>query len=384
MLRLKRLNRLAWATTCLLASCLNTAQSQTSVQSEETAPGVKIASSYKIDTLHTGLNRPWSLAFLPDDRMLITELGGQLRLIEQGELLEKPVSGVPEVYFAGQGGLMDVMVDQNFAVNQRLFISYAHGDRRGNATRVMSAKLVNNTLQDQQVIFTASPLKATAHHYGARMAQLPDNTILLAVGDGFNYREEAQKLDNHLGKIVRFNADGSVPTDNPWVNDDKAKPEIWSIGHRNQQALLVSSTGAIYENEHGPQGGDEINQIQPGNNYGWPAITYGIDYNGASITPYTEYPGMQQPIVNWTPSIAPAGMTEYHGALFPEWNGDLFSVALKQKSVRRVRIKDGKQISDTVVFPELGQRMRDIRTGPDGALYILTDGENGTLLRITR
>ena len=375
MLKLYRSNQLILACACLLASYASTAKSELKAET---------AISYQIETLQSNLNKPWSLAFLPDNRMLITELDGRLRLIENGELLEKAISGVPEVYYAGQGGLMDVMVDHDFANNQRIFLSYAYGDRRGNATRLMSAKLVDNELQDQQVIFTASPLKTTSHHYGARMAQMADGTVLLTVGDGFNYREQAQTLDNHFGKIIRIRPDGSVPANNPWANDKNAKPEIWSMGHRNQQAILVSASGTVYENEHGPQGGDEINQILPGKNYGWPAITYGIDYNGASITPYTEYPGMEQPIVNWTPSIAPAGMTEYQGSLFPEWNGDLFCVALKQKSVRRVRIKNGKQVIDQAMFPELTQRMRDIRTGPDGALYILTDGKAGKLLRVAR
>ena len=333
------------------------------------------AKDSQIETVIEGLNFPWAVAFLPNTDMLITELDGQLRLVKNGALLEQAIRGVPDVYRAGQGGLMDVMVDRDFANNQHIYLSYAHGERGANATRLMRARLVNGALLDQQVIFTASPLKATPHHYAARMAQMADGTILLTVGDGFNYREQAQKLNNHFGKIIRIHPDGSIPNDNPYVGQSDAKPEIWSYGHRNQQAIVVSSDGTVYANEHGPQGGDEINLIQPGNNYGWPVITYGIDYNGAQITPFTQYAGMQQPLVNWTPSIAPSGMTE--------WQGDLYTVSLKQKSVRRVQLANGKLVSDQRVFPKLEVRLRDIRSGPDGALYILTDGKDGKLLRIS-
>jgi glucose/arabinose dehydrogenase len=191
-------------------------------------------------------------------------------------------------------------------------------------------------------------------------------------------------LDSYLGKIIRIQPDGEAPADNPWIGVKGALPMIWSLGHRNQQAISVAPNGKVYAHEHGPEGGDEINVIEKGNNYGWPVITYGNDYDGASITPYTEYAGMQQPFVDWTPSIAPAGMTYYTGDQFPEWQGDLFAVSLKQKSVRRIDLENGKVISDTPIFPELDQRMRDIRTGPDGVLYVLTDGNNGKLLRISR
>lgn len=342
------------------------------------------AQQYSIESVAKGLSMPWSLAFLPDDRILVTELGGQLRLLDNGALSEQPVEGVPQVYRAGQGGLMDVMVDRNFAANQRIYLSYAHGTRRANATRLVSARLVDGALLDQQVLFTASPLKSTPHHYGGRMAQMPDGSILLTVGDGFNYREQAQKLDNHFGKIVRIQADGTIPQDNPYIGEEGALPEIWSYGHRNMQAIVVTGDGAVYSHEHGPQGGDEINLIQRGKNYGWPVITHGIDYNGARITPFTEYAGMQQPLVDWTPSIAPAGMTYYNGTLFPQWRGDLLAATLKEKSVRRIRIGGGTLELDERILPQLDQRLRDIRTAPDGSLYILTDGEEGELLRVTR
>ena len=340
------------------------------------------AQDYTIETMLDGLESPWSLAFLPDGDMLITEITGSLRLVKNGELLEQTVSGVPEVFRAGQGGLMDVMVDYDFSNNQRIYLSFAHGNTNGNATRLVSARLQGNSLQDLKVLFTAQPLKRTPQHYGGRIAQLDDGSLLLTIGDGFNYREQAQKLDGHLGKIVRIKSNGDVPDDNPFIDVADALPEIWSLGHRNQQAIVVSPTGVVYEHEHGPRGGDEINIIQPGLNYGWPVITRGVDYNGARITPYTEYEGMQQPFVDWTPSIAPAGMTFYNGRQFPQWQGDLFVVSLAQKSVRHIDLHHGKVVTDKRIFPELDQRLRDIRSGPDGALYILTDGDNGKLLRI--
>jgi glucose/arabinose dehydrogenase len=341
------------------------------------------SAEYQIDELIQGLKSPWSLAFLPSGDMLITELGGNLRRVRDGELLAEPVNGLPKVYYQGQGGLMDVVVDRNFSQNQTIYLSFSFGDKAGNATRLISAVINDNQLENIQVLFTASPLKQTPHHYAGRIAQLQDGSLLLTVGDGYNYREQAQKLDSHLGKIIRVMPNGEVPADNPWVSAENAKPEIWSIGHRNMQAIVVAPDGSVYSNEHGPQGGDEINIIRPGMNYGWPVITQGIDYNFASISPYKEYPGMLQPLVDWTPSIAPAGMTYYTGSQFPQWQGDLFVVSLAEKSVRRIDLNEGLVVSDQRIFKELDQRMRDIRTGPDGAIYILTDGEEGKLLKVS-
>lgn len=367
MPKLSHVSLIALLCCCALASSTLFAQTQT----------------YKIETVVEGLDSPWSLAILPGGDLLITELGGTLRKVSNGKLLESSISGVPPVYYAGQGGLMDVVADRNFARNQRIYLSFAHGDKSGNATRMISARLDDMQLQDIEILFTAQPLKKTPHHYSARIAQLKDGSLLMGVGDGFNYREQAQKLDNHLGKVIRITPDGKAPADNPWAEDPQALPEIWSRGHRNMQAILVTPDGTVFANEHGPQGGDEINIIEAGRNYGWPVITYGIDYSGARISPYTEYAGMEQPLVDWTPSIAPAGMTYYTGSQFPQWQNSLFTVSLAEGSVRRTVVEQGKLISDERVFPELTERMRDIRTGPDGALYILTDGANGKLLRIS-
>lgn len=339
--------------------------------------------AYEIVPVAEGLDHPWSLTFMPDGSMLIVELSGQIRVLRDGVLAAEPVTGVPEVYFESQGGLFDVVLDPKFEENSLVYISYAHGSRRSNGTRVARARFDGETLTDLAVIFDAVPAKDTPVHYGGRIVFLPDETMLLTIGDGFDYREDAQKLDNHLGKIVRIGRDGRALSDNPFVGREGALPEIWTYGHRNQQGLIYdAASGRVYAHEHGAQGGDEINIIEPGKNYGWPVITRGIDYSGARISPFTEYEGMEQPIVDWTPSIAPAGMTIYRGAQFPEWQGDIFAGALAGKHVRRVMMENGEPAGEEVLFAELGERIRDVRAGPDGYLYVVTDGEDGRVLRV--
>lgn len=341
------------------------------------------SAAYTVETVAEGLEFPWALAFLPDGTILVTERPGRLRAIRDGQLDPQPVAGVPEVYAARQGGLMDVVLHPDFSDNRLVYLTYAHGDSAANATRVARARLDGGALSNLEVVFTATPTKDTAAHYGARIAFLPDGTFLLTVGDGFDYREQAQKLDSHLGKVLRLNADGSVPEDNPFVGRDGARPEIWSYGHRNQQAILFDAgSGRVYENEHGPRGGDEINIIERGKNYGWPIATYGIDYSGAIISPYTEYEGTEQPILHWTPSIAPADMTLYTGDLFPQWKGDLFVAALAAMQVRRVDLENGVVAGQEVLFDELGERIRDVTTAPDGSLYLTTDSAEGRVLRV--
>ena len=339
---------------------------------------------YTTETVAENLELPWSLAFLPDSSMLVTERPGRLRIILNGELLEASIAGVPDVYFAGQGGLFDVVPDPDFASNQTIYLSYSYGDRNANATRILRAVLDGNELRDQEVIFSVEPYKKGALHFGGRITFLPDGTLLMPTGDGFTYREEAQKLDTLLGKIVRIHRDGSIPEDNPFAGREDARPEIWTNGHRNPQAILFDPvSGNVYAHEHGPRGGDELNLIEPGRNYGWPVITYGRDYNYASITPYTEYPGMEQPLVDWTPSIAPAGITIYWGDLFPGWRGDLFVSALVERAIRRIDMENGQVVGQELLFSELGERMRDVRVGPGGALYLLTDSTDGRVLRVT-
>ncbi|WP_421861262.1 PQQ-dependent sugar dehydrogenase [Parvibaculum sp.] len=338
--------------------------------------------AYRITPVAEGLDHPWNLTFMPDGSILVVLLPGEIRVLHDGAMSE-PVAGVPEVYFESQGGLFEVKLDPAFADNGYVYLSYAHGTPDANGTRVARARFDGKTLSDLEVIFDATPTKDTPVHYGGVMTFLPDDTLLIAVGDGFDYREDAQRLDTDLGKIVRINRDGSIPADNPFVDKEGARPEIWSYGHRNPQGLLYDeASGRVYEHEHGPQGGDEINIIEAGKNYGWPVITWGIDYSGARISPFTEYDGMEQPLLHWTPSIAPCGFTIYRGSAFPEWDGDLFVGALAAKLVRRVDMESGEVVGQEELFGELGKRIRDVTTGPDGYLYLVTDGEDGSILRV--
>lgn len=342
------------------------------------------ADDYRIETLTEGLEHPWSLAFLPDGRMLVTERVGRLRLIEaDGRLVEDPIAGLPEAFIAAQAGLMEVALDPDYPDNRWLYLSYAHGDAEANNTRLIRARLVGDELRDIDVLFTAQPLKAGAAHYGGRIAFLADKTLVLTLGDGFDWREQAQNPGNHLGKIVRLNRDGSVPPDNPLLALQGAAPEVYSLGHRNVQGIVFDAEhDRLYSHEHGPRGGDELNLIQAGQNYGWPLATFGVDYTGARVSPYTELPGLVAPLLHWTPSVAPSSLALYRGALFPDWQGDLFAATLAERSVRRIRVRDGMLAGEEVLFEELGERIRDVRSGPDGALYLLTDNADGRLLRV--
>lgn len=342
------------------------------------------ASDYHIETVAADLEHPWSIAFLPDGRMLVTERAGRLRIIADGQLLDAPVRGVPDAYVRSQGGLFEVVLDPEYEDNGWIYLSLAHGTARANSTRVVRARLDGGALQDLQVLFTADPPRDTAAHYGGRMAFLADGTLVIGLGDGGNFREDAQRLDSHNGKIVRIRRDGGIPADNPFVGRDGALPEIYSYGHRNVQGLVFDAAGGrLWAHEHGPRGGDEINLILPGRNYGWPVATFGVEYSGARITPYTSRPGMEDPLLHWTPSIAPAGMTLYEGTQFPAWQGDLFVTALIAREVRRVTLEGGRAAGQEALFGEIDARLRDIKTGPDGALYVLTDEARGRVLRIS-
>ena len=341
------------------------------------------AEEYKIKTVAEGLSYPWAIAFLPNGDMLVTERSGQLRRITDGELQQEPIANLPDLHVDGQGGLLDIIPDLEFSMNHRLYLSFSIGSKSANALRVISARLDGNKLENITTLFTASPTKDTPHHFGGRLALMPDSTLLITVGEGFDYREKAQSLDNHFGKLIRLNKDGTVPADNPFIGREDALPEIWTYGHRNPQGLLVSADGNVWLHEHGPRGGDELNRIEPGKNYGWPAITHGVDYSGAYVSPFTEAEGMEQPVTYWSPSIAPGGFCEYQGDLFPEWKGNLFVAALAEKSVRRLVMENGKVKSQETMFTELDQRIREVRAGPNGYLYLLTDSDEGKMLRVS-
>ena len=342
------------------------------------------AVDYELEVLAESLEHPWSIAFLPDGAMLVTERPGRLRVVGDDGLRPTPIAGLPEVFSSGQGGLFDVLLAKDFADSGILFLSFAHGDADENHTRIVRARLDGRELLEVTPIFTTQPPKSGDAHYGGRMAWLDDGTLLLGTGDGFYFREASQDLDSHLGKIIRIHDDGTVPEDNPFVGTANAKPEIYSYGHRHVQAIVTShEQGIIYAHEHGPRGGDELNVIVAGQNYGWPIISHGKDYSRALITPFTSRPGMEQPLLQWTPSIAPAGMTLYDGDLFPQWRGSFFVAALAEESVRRVpMLNGGEPGAQDTLFEELGQRIRDIRTGPDGALYLVTDEPDGQLIRV--
>jgi glucose/arabinose dehydrogenase len=338
----------------------------------------------RIEVIASDLEYPWSLAFLADRSVLVTERAGRLRRIREGRLSEEPVAGVPEVLARGQGGLLEVLPHPDFRRNRLLFLSFAKGEIGANATAVARARYEDGRLEDLRIIFEAKPTKRGPAHFGGRMAFLPDGTLLLGLGDGFDLREEAQNLNSHLGKIVRITIDGEAPKDNPFFGREDALPEIYSYGHRNVQGLIVDGL-AVYAHEHGPRGGDELNRIEPGQNYGWPLATSGVDYSGALISPYRRYPGTVAPLVEWTPSIAPAGLMRYRGDMFPEWKGDFFIAALAGRGLWRVRLDPfDRLIEQEKMLADLGERIREVREAPDGSIWITTDSPRGRVLRLYR
>jgi aldose sugar dehydrogenase len=343
-----------------------------------------VNNGFKVTEIAKGLDHPWSMAFLPDGSILVTERVGRLRLIQGGSLRPDPIGGVPAVHTGSQAGLFDIVLHPNFAQNHLIYLTYAAGTKAANGTRVARARFDGGALRDLQVIFTAMPLKDTDNHYGGRMAFLPDGTFALTLGEGFEYRERAQDLTSDLGKIVRLNEDGSVPRDNPFVGDASVRAEIYTWGHRNPQGLIFDAqSGRLYETEHGPRGGDELNIIVAHRNYGWPVITYGMDYSGAYVSPYTERAGLEQPVIYWTPSIAPSGLAMYRGDKFPAWRGDLFVGALAFRHLRRVHLDaSGEVAAQEELLNDLHWRIRDVRAPPDGYLYVCTDEDDGRVLRL--
>src|SRR5215510_15998404 len=345
------------------------------------------AGDLQVETVARGLSHPWGLAFLPDRRMLVTERPGRLRIVTRDGKASPPLAGVPAVFARSQGGLHDVELDRDFAGNQTIYLCYAEPASGGGRTALARGRLVDQEtprLDDVRVIFRQDGPLSSGNHFGCRIVQAPDGNLFLSLGEHFTDRDEAQNLRNHLGKIVRIRPDGTVPPDNPFVNRRDSKPEIWSYGHRNSQgAALNPASGKLWMHEHGPRGGDEINIPEAGKNYGWPVIGYGIDYNGAKIHASTQKPGMEQPIKYWVPSIAPSGMAFYTGDLFPAWRGNLFVGALAGQALVRLELDGEKVGKEERLLQDLRERIRDVRVGPDGALWLLTDSAAGRILRVT-
>ncbi|RMH12227.1 MAG: PQQ-dependent sugar dehydrogenase [Gammaproteobacteria bacterium] len=337
------------------------------------------------------LEHPWGLDWLPDGTIIVTERPGRVRLIRDGQLDPTPVAGVPNVLATGQGGLLDVAVHPQFAMNQWVYFTYAQGDRTSNQTRIARARLEGNTLSNWQEIFQVNRAKEGGQHFGSRITWLQDNTMLVSIGDGGNpplqlagdlIRNQAQELDSHLGKIVRLNDDGSIPTDNPFVDQPDVNPAIWSYGHRNIQGLMYDPVSdRIWSTEHGARGGDELNLIQAGGNYGWPVVTYSREYSGGEITTERSRPDMADPLVVWTPAIAPSGLLVYQGDAFPQWQGDLLAGGLVSQDIRHLDLDESGTVINETPIP-IGHRVRDVRQGPDARIYILTDEPNGRLIRL--
>jgi glucose/arabinose dehydrogenase len=338
----------------------------------------------RVETVAKGLERPWALAFLPDGRILVTERPGRLRIVERDGRISKPFDNVPQVLARGQGGLLDVALDPRFAENRLIYLSYAEpGEGNTAGTAVARGRLAEGKLENVQVIYRQQPKVEGSGHFGSRLVFGRDGTLLVTQGDRIGYREQAQDVSSGLGKIVRINPDGSVPKDNPFVGRSGARPEIWSYGHRNVQSAAVHpDTGQLWTVEHGARGGDELNHPEAGKNYGWPVITYGVDYSGAKIGEGTAKSGMEQPLYYWDPVIAPSGMTFYTANAFPDWKGSILIGSLTPGLLVRLTLKEGQVAREERYLGDLRERIRDVRQGPDGLIYLVTDSPDGRLLRV--
>jgi glucose/arabinose dehydrogenase len=382
-----------------IAACSLTPSTMTPTQpnsSAEASPAQVSSASETVQgvrktTVIDGLERPWSVAWLPDGSMLITEKAGRLRSVRKGVLDPTPISGVPEVLTVGQAGLLDVSIHPKFANNRLVYLTYSHGTSEANRTRVARATFDGKALRDLRVIFEVAQTKSDGQHFGSRILWLPDGTMLVAIGDGGNppvqlngdlIRKQAQNLRSHLGKIVRLNDDGSAPRDNPLATKASADPVIWSYGHRNIQGLAFDpGKQRVWATEHGSRGGDELNLAEVGKNYGWPIVTHSKEYTGGEISQERSRSGMVDPKVVWTPAIAPSGLAFYSSDRVPAWKGDLFAGGLVSQDVRRIDLDEAGNVRGQQNIP-IGQRVRDVRQGPDGLLYVLTDDSNGQLIRL--
>lgn len=344
----------------------------------------------QVTTIAEGLQNPWGIAFLPNGDMLVTERSGSMRIVSANGTLGAPIANVPKVAAQGQGGLLDVVLAPDFASSQKIYFSYAEpGDaskgESGNSTAVSSAVLKDNALHQVTRLFSQQPKVASSAHFGSRLIWAPDGTLFITLGDRWSEKDRAQTLDNHQGKVVRINADGSIPADNPFVKTPGALPEIWSYGHRNVQGGAIHPVSkALWTGEHGPQGGDELNLTQAGKNYGWPVITYGENYGGGKIGEGTHKAGMEQPVYKWVPSIATAGFIFYTGDQFPQWKNNILLTSLREQTLVRLQLEGDKVVSEErLLKKEIGERLRHIAQGPDGLVYIISDESNGKIFRLS-
>ncbi|KZK65225.1 oxidoreductase [Shewanella baltica] len=371
---------------CLVASSpaiyvQNTSAATISVKTE--------TGNIQVKTIAQGLENVWGMAFLPDGSMLVTERAGRMRIVSAAGKIGEPLTGLPPLYAKGQGGLLDVVLAPDFASSKKIYFSYsepAEGDASDlNSTAVSFATLNGNKLENLSRVFSQQPKINSDHHFGSRLVWAPDGTLFITLGDRYSEKDSAQTLDNHLGKVVRINADGSVPKDNPFINTAGALPEIWSIGHRNMQGAAINPTSKVlWTGEHGPQGGDELNIDEAGKNYGWPVITYGENYGGGKIGEGTHKAGMEQPVYKWVPSIATAGFMFYTGDKFPQWQNNILLASLKEKTIVRL-VLDGDKIikEERLLKNELGQRLRSVVQGPDGLIYLVTDEAKSKIYQIS-
>ena len=347
------------------------------------------AQAVRVQPVAQALDHPWAVAFLPQGRFLVTERAGRLRRVDAQGNVSAPLQGLPAIASGGQGGLLDIVTDSDFARNRTLYFCFSEPDTEprspANSTALARARLSDDEtqLEDVQVLFSQKPKVASNLHFGCRIVEGRDGTLFLALGDRYHHRDAAQKLDNHIGKVVRVRKDGSVPPDNPFVGRAGALPEIWSYGHRNAQGATLAPDGRYWMHEHGPQGGDEINIPQAGRNYGWPVITFGENYGGGKIGEGTARAGMEPPLHYWVPSVAPSGMAFLTSDRYgPAWKGNLFVGSLKFGFLGRIELNGDAVRAEHRLLAEGRERIRDVRQGPDGLLYVLTDAANGRLLRL--
>ncbi len=376
--------RVALAALALAAACSGHAAQPPALGEGQRSPTPPSTSGgVRAETVASGVEHPWALAFLPDGRLLVTERPGRLRVVGLDGTVSPPVAGVPEVYARGQGGLLDVALDPGFAANRVLYLSYAEPGEGGAGTAVARARFAGDRLEAVQVIHRQEPKLPGGGHYGSRVVPVGDGTLFVTQGDRMNWRERAQDLAMGQGKIVRIRDDGGIPPDNPFVNRAGAQPATWSYGHRNVQgAALDPATGRLWTVEHGARGGDELNHPEAGRNYGWPVITYGVDYSGARIGEGTAKDGMEQPVYYWDPVIAPSGMAFYTADAIPGWRGSLLIGSLSPGCLVRLELEGGRVVREERHLGALGERIRDVAQGPDGYVYLVTDSPAGRVLRV--